>query len=240
VSHLGLGLDQRSSNGQHAPATALERVLVVHRNLLVAEVLARRLAVEPFVAEAVATSDLARAARPSAGGEPWDVVVLDAGARGPQGSWPLSDVTVMPIQPPVLLLGDELDDPLAALLGGARGWIPFDVRTEVLVEAVHAVTLGQLWLPQARYSGVVERLLQASNQRSRLLVLTERQLQVLQALVNGQTTQETALTLFMSPNTVRTHRARLFAKLGVHHALEAVVLAREAGLSPQWPPCEAE
>jgi len=37
----------------------------------------------------------------------------------------------------------------------------------------------------------------------------------------------------MSANTARTHRRRLFSKLDVHSALEAVAVAREAGLSPR-------
>jgi DNA-binding NarL/FixJ family response regulator len=205
----------------------------VHRNLLVAQVLARRLSVEPFLGEVLATSDLSRAARPGPRGACWDVLVLDSGARGPTGIPLLGSVMSLPASSRVMLLGEELDDPVSALTAGARGWIPVDVSIEFLVEAVRAVSQGRIWLPPQLYPDVVDRLLRASDQRSRLAVLTERQLQVLQALVNGQTTQETAATLFMSPNTVRTHRARLFTKLGVHYALEAVVLAREAGLSPE-------
>jgi DNA-binding NarL/FixJ family response regulator len=225
--------EARSNNQEQIPGSPLVRVLVVHRNLLVAQVLARRLSVESFLGEVAATSDVTRATRVGTGGDAWDVVVLDAGARNPNGSPVLGTVRSQDDPPRVLLLGEDLDDPLPALTAGANGWIPFDVATDVLVEAVRQVSQDRIWLPAQRYPDVVERLLLASTQRSRPSVLTERQLQVLQALVNGQTTRATAQALFMSPNTVRTHRARLFAKLGVHHALEAVVLAREAGLSPE-------
>lgn len=225
--------DPAAANGHRGGSGAPPRVIVVHRNLLVAQVLARRLSVETFLGEVVATSDFSRAGRPGSHGATWDVLVLDSAARGPDGTPLLGRALSLPASPLVMLIGEETDDPLPALTAGARGWVPVDVGTEVLVEAVRAVSQGEIWLPTPLYPEIVERLVRSSSQRNRLSVLTDRQLQVLQALVNGQSTQETAAALFMSPNTVRTHRARLFAKLGVHYALEAVVLAREAGLSPE-------
>jgi DNA-binding NarL/FixJ family response regulator len=221
--------------GPHDRGSRLASVLVVHRTLLVAQVLAGRLSAELFLDAVVATSDPRRATGPRAqeARSRWDLVVMDSSLAGAIGAGAGSPRTRGSHWPRLLLVGNELDDPLAALTFGAQGWLPFDVGTDTLVEAVRAVLDGHVWLPPGRYPDVVQRLLLALDGHSRLSVLTERQLQVLQALVNGQTTQDTAQTLFMSPNTVRTHRARLFSKLGVHHALEAVVLAREAGLSPE-------
>ncbi len=211
----------------------LPRVLVVHRNLLVAEVLARRLRVEPDVTSASGSADLQAAVALADG---YDLVVLDAGASAVDGSSLLAALLSLPSPPLVLVLGEVDDDPVPWLLGGARGWVPVDIAPERFVEALRVVASGHIWLPGHAYPSAVDRLVRASGVKTKLSGLTIRQLEVLQCLVDGQSTLETARTLNMSHNTVRTHRGRLFGKLAVHGSLDAVALAREAGLTPRRGP----
>jgi DNA-binding NarL/FixJ family response regulator len=62
--------------------------------------------------------------------------------------------------------------------------------------------------------------------------LTRRELQVLRCLAAGLGRTEIAERLYVSPHTVRTHIQRVLAKLGVHSALGAMAVARNAGLAP--------
>ncbi len=62
------------------------------------------------------------------------------------------------------------------------------------------------------------------------LGITERERQVLQLLADGRSNKEIAARLGVSPNTVKTHVARLFEKLQVGRRTEAIQLARELGL----------
>ncbi len=64
------------------------------------------------------------------------------------------------------------------------------------------------------------------------LGITERERQVLQLLADGRSNKEIAARLGLSPNTVKTHVARLFEKLRVARRTEAILLARELGLVP--------
>lgn len=64
------------------------------------------------------------------------------------------------------------------------------------------------------------------------LGITERERQVLQLLADGRSNKEIAAQLGLSPNTVKTHVARLFEKLRVARRTEAIQLARELGLVP--------
>lgn len=221
---------QQQSSGLRLSGREQPRILVLHQRLLVAQVLARRLAQEPDLDWVEGSDDLDHALQRAAS---VDVVVLDSGARRSDGSGLLSELLALPSPVLVLVLGEAEEDPVPALLSGARGWVPVDVTPEDLVEALHVVSAGHIWLPQHVYAAVVERLVNTRGRQGRLSTLTARQLQVLQCLVNGQSIQDTAAALFMSQNTVRTHRTRLFAKLGVHSALEAVAAAREAGLTPR-------
>jgi DNA-binding CsgD family transcriptional regulator len=60
--------------------------------------------------------------------------------------------------------------------------------------------------------------------------LTGRQLEILQALAEGKSTNQIASELFLSSTTVRNHIANLLSALGVHTRLQAVVVASRAGL----------
>lgn len=64
------------------------------------------------------------------------------------------------------------------------------------------------------------------------LGITGRERQVLQLLADGRSNKEIAAQLELSPNTVKTHVARLFEKLRVARRTEAIQHARELGLIP--------
>ena len=62
------------------------------------------------------------------------------------------------------------------------------------------------------------------------LGISERELEVLKELAAGHSNKEIARHLDVSPNTVKTHVARLFEKLGASRRTEAIRRARELGL----------
>ncbi|WP_293907021.1 response regulator transcription factor [Phenylobacterium sp.] len=64
------------------------------------------------------------------------------------------------------------------------------------------------------------------------LGLTGQELRVLERLAAGQSNKEIARTLGLSPNTVKTHVANLFAKLGASRRTQAVNTARDLHLIP--------
>jgi len=64
------------------------------------------------------------------------------------------------------------------------------------------------------------------------LGLTGQEMRVLSELASGRANKEIARTLGLSPNTIKTHLAHLFAKLGAATRTEAVTRARELNLIP--------
>lgn len=68
------------------------------------------------------------------------------------------------------------------------------------------------------------------SRRGPLAHLTAREMDVLRRLVGGASNADIADALAVSPNTIRTHVQNLFNKLDVHSRLEAVTVARDAGL----------
>jgi len=62
------------------------------------------------------------------------------------------------------------------------------------------------------------------------LGISSRELEVLQHLAAGRSNKEIAQRLEVSPNTVKTHVARLFEKLGARRRTQAILRARELGV----------
>ncbi|HEV2333184.1 MAG TPA: LuxR C-terminal-related transcriptional regulator [Gammaproteobacteria bacterium] len=62
------------------------------------------------------------------------------------------------------------------------------------------------------------------------LGISGRELEVLRELAAGHSNKEIAAKLAVSPNTVKTHTARLFGKLGARRRTDAINRARELGI----------
>jgi two-component system, NarL family, nitrate/nitrite response regulator NarL len=113
----------------------------------------------------------------------------------------------------------------AALESGAHGVISKTESVGRIVEAVLRVAAGELLLP----ADVARRLLRPPERRGRS-ELSEREIEVLEALAAGVTAQAAAGRLGMSHNTLRNHVSRAMLKLGVHDRLGAVTEAMRLGL----------
>lgn len=62
--------------------------------------------------------------------------------------------------------------------------------------------------------------------------LSSREIDVVQQLVDGHSTERGAAELFISRHTFRTHVKNIYRKLGTHSSLELVSLAVEMGMRP--------
>ena len=122
----------------------------------------------------------------------------------------------------------------AALAAGASGFLLKDVTPEYLAAAVRLVNTGDALLAPSITRRLVERFaspqaLQPAIHRD-LAVLTPRELEVLTLMGHGLSNAELALELTLSEATIKTHAARIFAKLTLRDRAQAVVLAYETGL----------
>ena len=68
--------------------------------------------------------------------------------------------------------------------------------------------------------------------RQKSLGITERELEVLALVAGGFSNREIAAQLFVSENTIKTHCARAFDKLGASRRTQAVQRGKELGLLP--------
>lgn len=121
----------------------------------------------------------------------------------------------------------------AALSAGASGFLLKDVTPEHLIAAVRMVRSGDALLAPAVTRRLVERFAGRSAETTihrDLSALTPRELEVLRLLARGLSNAELAGHLHLSEATVKTHVARILAKLQLRDRVQAVVVAYETGL----------
>ncbi|MBO0835690.1 MAG: response regulator transcription factor [Actinobacteria bacterium] len=130
----------------------------------------------------------------------------------------------------------------AALAAGASGFLLKDVTPEQLVSAVRMVQTGDALLAPSITKRLVERFAPRAADSERasgsgsggevtgLAELTPRELEVLLLMARGLSNSELAEKLTLSGATVKTHVARILAKLQLRDRVQAVVLAYETGL----------
>lgn len=128
----------------------------------------------------------------------------------------------------IVVVGEDAGAPdvLAAVLGRCDGVAD---SGGAVVPVVRAAAAGAGLAP----IGALRRALApAGSPPDGLPELTGRERDVLALLAEGRSTREIAEALFLSINTVRNHIQSLLGTLGAHSRLEAVALARSAGLVP--------
>ncbi|MFI1384458.1 response regulator [Embleya sp. NPDC020886] len=115
-----------------------------------------------------------------------------------------------------------------AVEAGAIGYLLKDTTREQLVDAIRSAARGQTVLAPR----VAERLV-ARMRRPAPVVLTTREVQVLDAVADGLSNADIGKRLVIAEATVKTHLLRVFAKLDVSDRTHAVVIAIESGLLPR-------
>ncbi|MEU8327618.1 response regulator transcription factor [Micromonospora sp. NPDC048839] len=135
----------------------------------------------------------------------------------------------------IMLTTFDLDQYVyAALTAGASGFLLKDVTPEHLVGAVRLVRTGDALLAPAITRRLVQRFAQRDTDppaiHRDLAALTPREVEVLGLLAHGLSNAELAGRLHLSEATVKTHVARILAKLGLRDRVQAVVVAYRTGL----------
>jgi DNA-binding NarL/FixJ family response regulator len=136
----------------------------------------------------------------------------------------------------VLVLTTFDDDAyvFAALEAGASGYLLKDAPAEQLVSAIHVVASGEAILAPAVTTRLVREV--ATRRRDPDSVravqrLSARETEVLGHVADGRSNAEIAAALVLSEATVKTHVARILAKLDARDRVQAVVTAYRSGLA---------
>jgi DNA-binding NarL/FixJ family response regulator len=152
-----------------------------------------------------------------------DVLVLDISMPGLPTMEVLHHLRTLPKPPRTLILTAYADPDyvVTMLRAGARGYLLKDEEPATITAAVRAVAHDETRLSPAVMTGLVDHTVKETG-RPGLLNLSEREIEVLRLLAEGQDNQEIGAALGISERTVRFHLRNIYDKLGVRRRGEAI------------------
>jgi NarL family two-component system response regulator YdfI len=132
----------------------------------------------------------------------------------------------------ILTTYNEDDLMVRGLQAGARGYLLKDTNRENLLDTIHAAAKGETLLKPE----ILERVLAAQSKLTSASVtpagsvLTDRELEVLQAASRGERNKEIAYKLGITERTVKAHLASIYQKFNVDSRAAAVAVAAQRRL----------
>ena len=159
-----------------------------------------------------------------------DVIVTDISMPGLSGLDVLRHLREDRAAVKVIMLTMHADASIAteAIRAGASGFILKHSAGEELVNAVHEVLRGRVYLTPAVTKDVIAQI--AASGRDQIGQLTLRQREVLKLVADGRRIKEIAAILGLSARTVESHKYEMMQALGVQSTAELVRYAIQNGL----------
>ncbi len=206
------------------------KILVADDHPMVRDALARTLRLLDADVEVIEAADHAAIERVLVAEQP-DMALIDLNMPGMNG---VASLERLREKHPSLLMvvasGEEDPATIRAVMGtGVAGFLPKSEPPDVLLQALRLVLSGGTYLPARalgdfRAGQLVPSAAVASG-------LTPRQLDVLRSLMRGQPNKLIARELGLTEGTVKIHIAAILRVLHVRNRTEAVVCARELGIT---------
>lgn len=165
-----------------------------------------------------------------------DVTLVDIQMPGLDGIEATRQMMKAPDPPRVLVLTtfDRNEYVYGAMRAGASGFLLKDVRRHQLTDAIRTVVRGDTLLAPTITRRLIEefctRPSPATTRPPELADLTPREVEVLTLIGRGRSNADIAAELVVAETTVKTHVARILAKLALNDRAQAVIAAYESGL----------
>jgi two-component system, NarL family, response regulator DegU len=117
-----------------------------------------------------------------------------------------------------------------AVKAGATGYMLKNTSSDDLVNAIQTVYEGKALLHPDATAQLLKEFVTLADNKAKDYGLSSREMEVLQLLSEGNTNKEIAKALWISEQTVKTHVAHIFDKLGTSDRTETVATALRNGL----------
>jgi len=163
-----------------------------------------------------------------------EVVVLDLVMPGLDGLAAIAEFGRRRPALPLIVLSSSEDPHMArqAIAQGALGYVPKSADPRTLLSAITLVLNGELYVPPLILNGggVSKPPPRRGDGEAEIGQLTERQVDVLRLISDGQSNKAIATALDLSENTVKVHVTAIFKALKVINRTQAANVGRSTGL----------
>jgi DNA-binding NarL/FixJ family response regulator len=213
----------KKTNPQHpgeAGRPEPRRILIVDDHPLVRDGLVQILQKEADLTVCGEAGDAAEALEQLAQTHP-NVVLVDLSLPGRGGIELVKDIAAKHPDLPILVLSIHEEDVFAerALRAGAKGYIEKHEPTDKIINAIRTVLSGQLCVSPNIVSRLVRKALNGhpndNNQHTGVESLSDREIEVFEAIGHGRTSSEIAKLLHLSVKTIDMHIGHIKRKLEV-------------------------
>lgn len=165
----------------------------------------------------------------------WSVIVLDMAMPGPSGLDLIKLVKAEKPELPILVLSMQKEDQYAVrtLKAGASGYLCKDSAPSMLVSAIRKVAAGGIFLTPVVAESMALGTLNKTSDAPPHTLLSNREYQIFERMIAGDSVTGIANRLNISVKTVSTHKMRILQKLGLATVADMVHYAIDHGIVSQ-------
>lgn len=170
------------------------------------------------------------------------VLLLDFDLLGLDSSYSVASFRLLCAETKIVVLGSDIPEDVQWELvkAGMRGYCEYDANMATLNQVVEAVGEGELWIPRALTSRLIDDLCNTNSIKgnaskatlSMLSKLTQREYDIAIRVSQGECNKQIAKACNITERTVKAHLTEIFQKMGVSDRLNlALVLASDSSLT---------
>lgn len=165
-----------------------------------------------------------------------DILLLEIALPGQSGFALLGEmISLSPTTKTIVMASTEVkEDVVEVMRLGARGFLLKQASLDLFLKCIRKVHNGEIWL-NGRLTEAALRALgnrQPAHLENGKTRLSQREVEVVQLVIQGYKNRDIAQTLFISEKTVKNHLSAIFHKLGVNDRLELTLHVFEKRLFP--------
>jgi len=161
----------------------------------------------------------------------YDLVILDINIPGGDN---INMISVVKLKQPniKILIFSSYDEQIYAMRyfkAGANGYLAKDTNSSEIKKAITKVLSGGTYISEAAQVKLFESIVKKDNPKNPIDTLSNREIEVMNLLIQGKSTSEISTILNLHIATVSTYKSRLFEKLEVNNVIDLATKAKIYG-----------